>query len=151
MRRLLGRDPFTAFRVAVRCPHGGPAVLENDPVDLDGRPFPTRYWLACRALATSIGTVEAGGGVRALEHDETMATEVAAAHSRHADVHDGHNVGGVGDVSRVKCLHAQMAFALAEGGNAVGDWIVERSRSAWPSACCADVTPTATTTDEEVG
>jgi len=139
VRRLLGREPFTDFRVAVRCPHGGPAVLENDPVDLKGRPFPTRYWLACRALAVQVSRLEAAGGVRALEDDAGMLGHLEDAHAAHQRRHAGHRVGGVGDPERVKCLHAQLAFALASGGNPVGDWIIERAGARFPADhCCAD-------------
>ena len=48
-------------------------------------------------------------------------------------------VAGAGDPDHVKCLHAQLAFALSEGGNPVGDWIMERSDASWPAACCAEV------------
>ncbi len=114
-------------------------MLENDPVDLEGRPFPTRHWLACRALAVAVSRLEATGGVRALEDDEGMTPHVTAAHAAHARLHAGHRVGGVGDARRVKCLHAQLAFALAQGGNPVGDWIIERGAVAYPTGrCCAD-------------
>ncbi len=139
MTRLLGRTPFTSFGVALRCPFGQPAVLQNGPRDLQGRPFPTRYWLACRALGASVSTLEAAGGVRALEDDETLHEAVSDAHAAHARLHDGYRVGGVGDEGRVKCLHAQLAFALATGGNPVGDWIVDRAGLRWPEGCCADV------------
>lgn len=124
--------------MAVRCPFGGPAVLENDPVDLRGRPFPTRYWLACRELAAAVSRLEAAGGVRALEGDETMGAHVARAHADHAAIHAGHRVAGVGGDGRVKCLHAQLAFALAQGGNPVGDWIAGRAGAVWPATCCLE-------------
>ena len=69
---LLGHTPFTDFRVAVRCPHGGPAVVRNTPLDLRGRPFPTRDWLTCRALNEAVSRLEAAGGVRMLEDDPEM-------------------------------------------------------------------------------
>lgn len=139
--RLLGRTPFTRFTVAVRCPHGTPAVLENGPRDLEGRPFPTRYWLACRALGAAVSTLEAGGGVRALEAADEMREAIRAAHHAHAVRHEGYRVGGVGDDERVKCLHAQLAFALATGGNPVGDWIVDNAAVSWPATCCVDARP----------
>lgn len=137
VRRLIGRDPHAGFRVAVRCPFGAPAVIENAPVDERGYPFPTREWLTCRALATAVSRLEADGGVRMLEQDELMAGPLADAHARHQAVHDGHRVAGAGDPDHVKCLHAHLAFALAEGGNPVGDWIMDRSGAAWPATCCA--------------
>ncbi len=138
MTRLLGRAPFTRFAVAVRCPFGRPAVLENGPRDMEGRPFPTRYWLACRALGGDVSRLEAAGGVRALEADEEMRESLRGAHTAHAAGHEGHRIGGVGEEGRVKCLHAQLAFALATGGNPVGDWIVEHASLSWPDVCCVD-------------
>jgi hypothetical protein len=139
VRRLIGRDAHAGFRVSVRCPFGAPAVIENDPRDARGYPFPTRQWLTCRALATAVSRFEADGGVRMLEDDASMRDAVTGAHARHAALHDGHRVAGAGDPDHVKCLHAQLAFALSEGGNPVGDWIMERSGAAWPASCCAEV------------
>jgi hypothetical protein len=113
-------------------------VLENEPRDLAGRPFPTRYWLTCRSLASAVSRLEAAGGVRVLEADEAMRDAIADAHASHARRHDGYRVGGVGHAGRVKCLHAQLAFALATGGNPVGDWILARIGATPSDACCLD-------------
>lgn len=121
----------------MRCPFGAPAVLQNGPRDLEGRPFPTRYWLACRSLSADVSRIEAAGGVRALESDVEMVDAITEAHAAHAALHEGYRVGGVGEEGRVKCLHAQLAFALATGGNPVGDWIVARGEIGWPDTCCA--------------
>ena len=133
---LLGRTPFTDYRIAVRCPHGGPAILENTPIDLRGRPFPTRYWLACRALGEAVSRLEAAGGVRDLERDPDLAEALAATNARHRELHAGRNIGGTADPLRPKCLHAHLAFGLATGGNPVSDWILERSGAGWPDHCC---------------
>ncbi len=138
IRRLIGRDPHAGFRVAVRCPHGGPAVIQNAPVDTDGHPFPTRDWLACRSLVTAVSRLEANGGVRMLEMDPDMTGALADAHTRHAAAHAGYRVAGSGNPDHVKCLHAHLAFALAEGGTPVGEWIMERSGADWPTTCCAE-------------
>jgi hypothetical protein len=66
-----------------------------------------------------------------------MASAITAAHEAHATLHEGHHIGGVADPRRVKCLHAQLAFALSTGGNAVGDWILARIDTPWPTVCCA--------------
>jgi len=137
--RLLGRTPFTVFSAALTCPGGGPAVLANEPVDQHGRPFPTRYWLACRVLGEAVSRLEAAGGVRMLESDPEMAQHLADAHARHRAAHNGRNIGGVRDPARVKCLHAHLAFALAEGGSPIGDWIAARTELQWPAVCCAMV------------
>jgi hypothetical protein len=73
-----------------------------------------------------------------LESDPEMADALAHAHERHAEVHAGHRVAGSGNPDHVKCLHAHLAFALAEGGTPVGDWILERSGAEWPATCCAE-------------
>lgn len=124
--------------MAVRCPHGGPAVLENDPVDLRGRPFPTRYWLACRALHEAVSRLESTGAIKELDDDPEMASHLRAAHAQHAALHAGKNIAGAGDDGRAKCLHAQLAFGLAQGGGPLVDWIAARADIAWPATCCAD-------------
>jgi hypothetical protein len=138
VRALIGRPPLAGFSVAVRCPHGGPAVITNAPVDDAGNPFPTRDWLCCRALVDAVSRLEASGGVRELESDPEMTGALADAHARHRRLHAGHNVGGVSDWTRVKCLHAHLAFALAEGGSPVGDWIWRRAHARWPERCCLE-------------
>ena len=138
---LLGRDPFTSHRVAVRCPHGGPAVLENDPVDLRGRPFPTRFWLSCRAMGEAVSRLEAAGGVKRLEADASMRDALRAANARHGELHGGRNIGGVRNPETVKCLHAHLAFGLATGGNPVSDWILRESGASWPEVCCVPEEP----------
>lgn len=135
---LLGRAPAADYRVAVRCPHGTPAVIENLPRDAAGRPFPTRHWLVCRRLSEAVSRLEAAGGVRALEADEAMAEHLADAHRRHAALHGGHRVAGAGDPAHVKCLHAHLAFSLACGGGPVADWIAARTDLGWPERCCVE-------------
>lgn len=136
VRERLGREPFTDYVVSVRCRHGRPAVLRNAPLDLRGRPFPTREWLLDPALDEAVSRLEAAGGVRMLEDDAAMRAPLAEAHRRHAALHAGHRVSGSGDPRYVKCLHAHLAFALAEGGSPVGDWILRRAGIRWPDDCC---------------
>lgn len=135
---LLGRPSFTDHRVAVRCPHGGPAVLENAPRDLRGRPFPTRYWLACRALGDAVSRLESAGAIREVLDDPDMAPHIRDANERHARLHGGRYVSGVADPGRVKCLHAHVAFGLATGGGPVLDWIAARADLGWPARCCLE-------------
>jgi hypothetical protein len=135
---LLGRRPAADYGVAARCPYGAPAVIENAPRDGSGHPFPTRHWLVCRRLVEAVSRLEAAGGVRALEADPDMAAPLAEAHRRHAALQEGHRVAGAGDPAHVKCLHAHLAFALAQGGSPVADWIAARTDLAWPARCCAE-------------
>src|SRR5579862_6621081 len=70
--RQLGRTPRAFRSVAVRCPFGRPAVVEQEPFDENGDPFPTQYWLTCRFLVAGVSRLEAAGGV---EHWSRAATE----------------------------------------------------------------------------
>ena len=133
--RCIGREPFTDFHVAVRCPHGGPAVVRNAPVDLRGRPFPTRDWLTCRALGEAVSRLEAAGGVRMLEDDPDDARAPgrgATPATRSCTRATGWPAAAT--PTHVKCLHAHLAFGLGEGGSPVADWIMERADARWPAA-----------------
>lgn len=134
--RALGREPLTRCHVAVRCPHGGPAVIESEPRDVKGRPFPTRFWLGCNALATAVSRLEAAGGVGRLAAAEDLRDALVADHTRHQRMHDGHRIAGVSDARHPKCLHAHLAFGLATGLGPVSEWIWSESGAEWPSACC---------------
>ena len=89
VERVLGRRPAAAFTVAKRCPFGGPAVIESEPFDERGRPFPTRYWLACRPLVAAVSRLEAAGGVTEFDADESLVDARAADHAEHAQRHHG--------------------------------------------------------------
>lgn len=136
VERLLGRDPSTRYLIAVRCPHGGPAVLESEPVDTAGRPFPTRNWLACRAIGAAVSRLEAAGGVVRLAASEELAPALRADNDRHRRLHAGHAIAGARDPAHPKCLHAHLAFGLATGLGPVGEWIWRESGAEWPSVCC---------------
>lgn len=64
--RQLGRSPRGAAGVAVRCPHGCPAVVATRPYLEDGTPFPTALYLSCPSAVARVAVVEAAGGVREL-------------------------------------------------------------------------------------
>src|SRR5215469_16709321 len=131
VERQLGRPP-RAFRcVAVRCPYGAPAVVEQEPFDSDGKPFPTQFWLTCRHLATAISRIEAAGGVERWTYAAEAAPELRASLDRaHAEQQElrPELAGGVGGSTRtgsLKCLHAHAAFALARPGYLLGGRILE--------------------------
>jgi hypothetical protein len=132
---LLGREPSARFEVVVRDPEGAPVVIRNAALLDDGTPMPTLYYLVDRGLCRRIGTLEAGGGVRAAEMGTDDAA-LAAAHRRYAEERDAtlpegwqgpRPYGGVGGTRRgVKCLHAHYAYHLAGGDDPVGRWVAER-------------------------
>src|SRR5579864_8719988 len=138
----LGRPPRAFRRVAVRCPYGGPAVVEQHPFDLAGDPFPTQFWLSCRHLGLRVARIEASGGVerwsRAAELDDELAASLAAAHAEQRALRPELplGVGGAARTGSLKCLHAHVAFALARPGYELGDRILAEAAPLWPSARC---------------
>jgi len=134
----LGRNPRGAFTVSVRCSYGYPQVIRVHPV-VDGKPFPTLYWLTCPFLSREIGHLEAAGWVKQLEARMTEQPELRSAmhasHRRNCSQRDqflspeekvslsvsgalvgldGRGIGGIFDWDRLKCLHLHAAHALAD-------------------------------------
>ena len=149
----LGRPPRGSARVAVRCPHGRPAVVEQDAYLPGGEPFPTTYYLTCPRAASLIGRLEAEGGVdryeRLLHEDAALRASYVAASERQrtlrrpaAEMVDGgaslrSGIAGVTRDGAVKCLHAHAAFALAEPGYALGMRILAEAEPMFPEdRCC---------------
>ena len=157
VERQLGRRPRAFRRVAVRCPFGLPAVTEQSPYDPTGEPFPTTYYVTCRHLVAAISRLEAAGGVerwtRAAAEDPALARSRTWADERQRERRrelaagergrdDGASlalgVGGSGRTGSLKCLHAHVAFALANDGYELGDRIVAELAPLWPDRCCSD-------------
>ena len=136
VRAQLGRDPTTPFTVVVRCPDGHPLVIRNHPVDADGKPFPTLFWLTCVEAGKAVSRLESEGEIGRFndraEEDAGFATHLAAAHEAYAAerarlVPEARNWSGVGGTrTGVKCLHAHYANHLAGGDDPVGSWVAER-------------------------
>ena len=142
VERQLGRAPRAFRRVAVRCPFGRPAVTEQAPLDENGRPFPTQYYVTCSYLVAAISRLEAAGGVerwtRAAEEDPALARslEDAQAQQRALRPELASGIGGSTRSGSLKCLHAHAAFALAQPGYELGERILAELPSLWPDSCC---------------
>ena len=154
--RQLGREPRTLRRVAVRCPFGAPAVTEQSPYGPDGEPFPTTYYLTCRHLVAAVSRLEAAGGVErwteAARADPELRASLERATARQRELRralaqrahgrdDGASlelgIGGAARPERLKCLHAHVAFALAQPGYALGERILAELEPLWPEHCCS--------------
>jgi hypothetical protein len=154
--RQLGRPPRAFARVAVRCPFGRPAVTEQQPYDGEGEPFPTTYYLTCPHLVAAVSRLEAAGGVeswseRAVQ-DSDLLRSLGAATEKQRSIRrrlaagetgtDGGaslalGIAGSRNPRRLKCLHAHVAFALANPGYELGEQIVaELPHPLWPLRCC---------------
>lgn len=126
LHEQLGRPARGVRRIAARCPSGHPAVVETEPRLPDGTPFPTVFYLTCPRLASAIGTLEASGLMQEWTARLASDEELAAAYQRAHDSYIAHReaiahvpeIAGVsagGMPTRVKCLHALVAHALAAG------------------------------------
>ena len=145
----LGRSPRGVHSVAHRCQCGRPDVVRTQPRLPDGTPFPTMYYVTCPRLNSAIGTLEASGLMGEmtgrLATDEELAASYRQAHDAYlkrrselgqvAEI-EGTSAGGM--PSRVKCLHALVGQALAEGPgvNPLGDETLNRLDPWWGAGPC---------------
>ena len=156
--RQLGREPRALRRVVARCSYGLPAVTEQDPYDSVGQPFPTTYYLTCPQLVAALARIEAAGGVE--RWGQAVAEEAELAHSLERATEEqrqvrrelagerrgkdeggslGLGIAGSHTPSRLKCLHAHAAFALARPGYVLGERIFAEVDPLWPSdRCCSE-------------
>jgi exopolyphosphatase / guanosine-5'-triphosphate,3'-diphosphate pyrophosphatase len=133
---------MTAFTVVARCAHGHPLVIRNAPMDDDGDPFPTLYWLTCPDHVKAISRLEAEGWIKRLADeavvDPDLRISLRRAHEAYARergrLHPGAEAwGGVaGSRSGVKCLHAHYAYFLAGGADPIGRWVARRLQEGEP-------------------
>ncbi|MCX7750589.1 MAG: DUF501 domain-containing protein [Candidatus Bipolaricaulota bacterium] len=144
----LGRPPTGALAVAHRCPYGYPQVVLTHPLHrTDGGfvVFPTLFWLTCPFLTAEVARLESAGAVK--RYEARLAADPALA-ARYQAAHDAYRrernsllspkdwefleevgardrletgIAGLGNPTRVKCLHAQLAQFLARGENPIGE------------------------------
>lgn len=150
----LGRLPRAVMSVASRCRCGLPDVVQTAPRLPDGTPFPTLFYLTCPRASAALSRLEASGLMRTmtgrLEADAGLRAAYLAAHEDYlnrreeaardagvAPLPDGVQSAG-GMPSRVKCLHALAAHALAVPGvNPLGEEALEAAGQWWDAGPCA--------------
>ena len=144
VERQLGRPPRAFRRVVVRCPFGSPAVSEQAAYDDAREPFPTTFWLTCPHLVAAVSRLEAAGGVerwtRSAEADPTLQQSLERANDEQRRLRPELDLGIGGahaGAGSLKCLHAHVAFALAQPGYELGNRIVEELDPLWPDVCCS--------------
>jgi uncharacterized protein len=157
VERQLGRPPRAFRRVAARCPFGRPAATEQWPYDDEGDPFPTTYYLTCAYLVAAVARLEAAGGVERwsdeVERDPALRASLSQATEQQRRIRrelaaeatgrDGGSsldlgIGGSSNPTKLKCLHAHAAYALANHGYELGERILAEVEPAWPPRCCLD-------------
>ena len=142
VREQLGREPTVPFTLSARCPGGHPLVIRNAPIDKDGHPFPTLFWLTCPVAVKAAARLESEGWVRRwnarAEEDEALADALATAHEEYARERargfpQAFAWGGVGGAARgVKCLHAHYANHVAGGRDPIGAWVAKEIEPVHP-------------------
>ena len=160
VERQLGRAPRAFRRVAVRCPFGGPAVTEQAPFDADGEPFPTQFYLTCRAPRRRSLAARGRRRRRALDARPPRDEPGARREPRAGDESSEQRASSPAETGptaaprsssasaarrrgSLKCLHAHAAFALARPGYELGDRILAEVEPLWPDRCCCAARSTA--------
>lgn len=142
----IGRTPRGAVCVAAASANGIPLSLQMRSV-VDGKPFPTLYWLTSKTLHKAIATLETQGLVKELENK--LAEDSALMHaylddqqryiqSRSEKMNQEDKtilesmgllekfqclgIGGLANLQQIRCLHMQYAFHLAEGST-LGEYL----------------------------
>jgi len=153
IERQLGRTPRGVTGVAARCPFGRPAVTAQAAYLGGGEPFPTTYYLTCPHAVARVSALESDGGVERWEAraaaDPVLRRSLCAAARRQASLRRpaermldggaslGLGVGGTAHAGALKCLHAHVAFGLAEPGYLLGERIADEAAPLFPDgACC---------------
>ncbi|CAM3612628.1 DUF501 domain-containing protein [Halomonas lysinitropha] len=142
----LGRAPRGIEALAATDGEGTPLVLRMAPI-VDGRPFPTLYWLCSERLKVEISHLEAAGVIKQLETRLQQDPDFLAAYHRchdayvaarwafmseaqkaevkrlgYEDVLTERGIGGITNRDQVRCLHTQYAHHLC-GENVIGQWL----------------------------
>jgi hypothetical protein len=101
------------------------------------------YWLTCPQLVGKVSRLEAAGGVerwtRAAADDPELAASLARAHAEQRALRPELDLGVGGarpGAQGLKCLHAHVAYALAQPGYELGERILEELQPLWPEVCC---------------
>lgn len=151
MRSQLGRPARDVVGVAARCVCGNPTVAATAPRLADGTPFPTFYYLTHPAATAAMSQLEATQVMRMLADELAADTEVAEQYRRAHEAYladrarfgvvaeiEGISAGGM--PTRVKCLHALAAHALAAGPgvNPIGDRALELADWSPQRCVCAE-------------
>ena len=133
---LLGREPRGLRAIPVADERGEPLVIRVASV-VDGKPFPTLYWLVGAELSLRIDRLEAAGWIARLQDRVDASTALQQAmnddHARHREERsrflsdaerqllnekgmqsalDERGIGGISEPTRIRCLHTWYAAHL---------------------------------------
>ena len=138
----LERFPKNVLEVSQRCSYGFPVVIKSKPI-LEGKPFPTIYWLSCPFLRYKISQLETEGyipkyekllassprllslQVRAHLRAQKEAIELAGEKGWIRERLSSGGMGGISNFSHIECLHLHVAYHLGGIENPVGKMVLE--------------------------
>jgi len=146
IEKLLGRAPRGLLTIELFDQAGEPAVLRVAPL-VESKPFPTLFWLIHPQINYWLDGLEASGVIAKLQAEinsgAVSVTEMARYHAWYVqerwqsasqclqdeicrlgyrEVLEQKGVGGLGDFSRVRCLHTWYGAHLISP-NPVGNWL----------------------------
>lgn len=152
---LLGREPRGLEAIERTAADGSPMVIRVASL-VDDTPFPTLFWLVDAQLSYRIDQAEAGGLIKRLQrqvnanpslqaqmhedhraHIALRASYISAACQQrlealgYGSVLDGKGIGGIADVTRIRCLHTWYAAHLVVPntiGGLLDEWWREQER-----------------------
>lgn len=144
----LGREPRGLRAIAVADAAQLPVVIRVASV-VDGKPFPTLFWLIDPDLCYRLDQLEAAGTIARLQArvaaDASLQQAMAEDHRRHIALRasflsqlerqhlQAHNlwpalnergIGGIADFTRIRCLHTWYAAHLVQA-NTIGKLLDE--------------------------
>jgi len=148
VERLLGRTPRGLRSIAVRSNNNEPVVIQVASL-VNGKPFPTLFWLVDKRLNYAIDQLEASGLIARLQvqidSSEALQQTLTLQHQEHialrsalmspadtqsietlgfTEVLSRRGIGGIENFTRIRCLHTYYASHLVSP-NAVGEFVDE--------------------------
>ena len=151
---MLGRQPRGLEDVAVAGARGEPLVIRVATL-VDDAPFPTLFWLIDPSLCYRIDQAEASGQIKVFQHlidadpvlqeamrDDHLAYIALRAQYMSAAIRqridelgyysmlEKKGIGGIGDFSRIRCLHTWYGAHLVVPntvGGMLDDWWQQQS------------------------
>ena len=136
----IGKFPQNLLEISLKCSFGFPMVIKSKPI-LNGKPFPTIYWLTCPYLRYRISQLEAEGKIPEYEkvlsssskiYDRQLKAHIMAREEALKMLKKSNlkwvkeriknaGMGGIVDFSHIKCLHLHVAYHLGGIKNPVAE------------------------------
>jgi hypothetical protein len=149
---LLGRRPRGLRDIAAYNEQGEPSVIRVASL-VQGKPFPTLFWLVDPALNLAIDRLEAAGTIAEMQaqvdESSVLQQSMRADHDRHQRLRDSYltpeeraklassgmmaalesrGIGGIAEPDRIRCLHTWYAAHLVQA-NTIGEMVDARLSS----------------------